>query len=217
MPLNWNLIDDVNVDQIARDMDVNSLEYLVQHIAFANLTDADTQRFGSRGALKAFKLLQLGVEYLTHLKRPLPTQPDSADLRKALSESQKRVEELEALLYESELKRERAQSSAKIYKHRYEALQRQIEDEEDDEGEIKGIENRSVDPFASVQKEINEMRRIIDHRGKSLENRPDQCLRPAKPGPQPRTVTAKQIEELFKPAEQIKAQMRRGARSYLPT
>ena len=209
MPLNWSLIDDVNVDQIARDMDVSSLEYLVQHIAFANLTDADAQRFGSRGAVKAFKLLQLGVEYLTHLKRPLPTQPDSSDLRKALSQSQKRVEELEALLYESELKRERAQSSAKIYKHRYEALHRQVEDEADDEGEIRGIENRSVDPFASVQKEINEMRAIIDHRGKSLENRPDQCLSRGKPVLQPRTVTAKQIEELFKPAEEIKAQAKR--------
>ena len=208
MPMNWSMIEDVNVDQIARDMDVSSLEYLVQHIAFANLSDSDNQRFGNRGALKAFKLLQLGVEYLTHLKRPLPTQPDSDELRKALSQSQRRVEELEALLYESELKRERAQASVKIFKHRFEALQRQVEDEEDDEGEVRGIENKSVDPFASVQKELNDMRQIIEHRGKSLEQRAEQWH--AKTGssnyPQPRTVTAKQIEELFKPAEKIKAQ-----------
>ncbi|OHS99405.1 hypothetical protein TRFO_34125 [Tritrichomonas foetus] len=206
MPLNWNLVQDVNVDQIARDMDVSSLEYLVQHIAFANLTDADAQRFQDRGALKAFKLLQLGVEYLTHLKRPLPTQPDSSDLKKALSESQRRVEELESLLYESEMKRERAQASSKIYKHRYEALQRQIDDEGEDEGEIRGIENKDVDPFASVQKEINQMRQIVEKRGKALNERADSWKRKTRHQSEipPRTVTAHQIEELFKPPNEVK-------------
>ena len=206
MPLNWNLVNDVNVDQIARDMDVSSLEYLVQHIAFANITDADAQKFADRGALKAFKLLQLGVEYLTHLKRPLPTQPDSAELKKALSESQRRVEELESLLYESEMKRERAQASVKIYKHKFESLQRQIDDEGEDDGEIKGIDYKDVDPFASVQQEINQMRTIIENRGKTLAERSDQWKSKTKFQSQipPRTVTAQQIEELFKPPPEKK-------------
>lgn len=206
MPLNWNFVENVNVDQIARDMDVSSLEYLVQHIAFANISEADAQRFHDRAALKAFKLLQLGVEYLTHLKRPLPTQPDSAELKKALSESQRRVEELEALLYDSELKRERAQSSARIYKHRYEALQKQIDDEGEDDGEIKGITNQDLDPFTPIQKEINQLRGIVEKRGKSIEQRADQWQSKARyqnPIPQ-RTVNAKQIEELFKPPEKKK-------------
>lgn len=219
MPLNWNLIEEVDVDKIAQDMDVSSLEYLVQHIAFANISSADTQRFGNRGALKAFKLLQLGVEYLTHLKRPLPTQPDSGDLKKALSQSQRRVEELENLLYESELKRERASASVKIYKNRFEALQKQVNDEDDDEGEVKGIENRSVDPFASIQREVNDLRRVIDDRGKSLENRANQWHDKTNYNKRPadRTATAQQIEDLFKQPtldKPGKSQFRRSMRSY---
>jgi hypothetical protein len=195
MPMNWSLVNDIDVDAVRRDLDISQLEYLVQHIAFANITDSDRERFTDRAALKAFLLLQLGVEYLTHLKRPLPTQPDSAELRKALSESQRRVEELEGLLYDSEQKRERSVASAKIYKNRYKALQREISDEANDDGEVLGAEGRSVDPFASVQKEIDELRRGIDHRGKTLEQRADQWSTKRRT---PRAVTGQQIDELFR-------------------
>jgi polyhydroxyalkanoate synthesis regulator phasin len=195
MPMNGNLLNDLDVDAVRRDMDIGQLEYLVQHIAFANITDSDRERFSDRAVLKGFMLLQLGVEYLTHLKRPLPTQPDSAELKKALSESQRRVEELEALLYDSELKRERSAASAKIYKSRYDALQREISDLADEDGEVLGAESRSVDPFASVQKEVDELRRCIDQRGKALNQRADQWNAKRR---MPRTVTAQQIEELFR-------------------
>ena len=200
MPMNWNLIEDVNVDQIARDMDVSSLEYLVQHIAFANLTDKDYQRFGDKSVLKAFKLLQLGVEYLTHLKRPLPVQADSADLKKELGKSQRRIDELEPLLYDAELRLERAQSSLKIYKHRYESIQRQLDSEDFDDGEVKGIENCDLDPFVSVQKEINQLKKVVEQRGKAIDQRSDMWKPVHRAGKIPPTgsATAQQIEELFR-------------------
>jgi hypothetical protein len=206
MPLNWNLVQDIDIGEITRNLDVSQLEYLVQHVAFANITDEDRQRFPDRAALKAFLLLQLGVEYLTHLKRPLPTQPDSADLRKALSESQRRVEELEALLFEAELQRERASASCKIYKQRYEAAQREMNEQGDEDGEVRGIEGRSMDPFAAIQKDVQELRACLDERGKAIEQRTDRWKSRPRRFPQGRTVGAKELEELFKQGRQMEAQ-----------
>ena len=201
MPMNWNLLRDVDVDAIVKNMDIDSLEYLVQHVAFANLTNDDMKKFTSIDSLKAFKLLQLGVEYLTHLKRPLPAQPDSSDLRKALSESQQRVEELQTLLYQSELKREKAESSAAIYKRRFNALRLQVQERDDEEGEIKGVDAKAIDPLLDVKKELDEMRALVDERGRTLSERADRwTARMAAPQPVPKTTTAKDIASLFKQA-----------------
>ncbi|KAH0795836.1 zinc finger protein [Histomonas meleagridis] len=219
MPMNWNLIEDVNVEQIARDMDVSSLEYLVQHIAFANLTEKDYQRFNDKSVLKAFKLLQLGVEYLTHLKRPLPVQADSADLKKELGKSRQRVDELESLLYDTELQLERTKSSLKIYKKRYESIQRKLDSEDFDEGEVRGTENRDLDPFASVQKEINQLKKVVEQRGKAIDQRTDSWKPKHRVGKIPiaREATAQQIEELFKAPPQKKPQKIYRSRGVYPS
>jgi hypothetical protein len=205
MPMNWNLVQEIDVGEITRNLDVNQLEYLVQHVAFANITDADSRRFTDKATLKAFLLLQLGIEYLTHLKRPLPTQPDSADLRKALGESQRRIEELEGLLFNAELERDRALASCRIHKQRYEALQREINEQNDDDGEVRGIDGRSVDPFAEIEKDVRELRAQIDQRGKAIEQRADRWQ--SRPRfPQRRTVGVKELEELFRPARKAEPQ-----------
>jgi hypothetical protein len=205
MPMNWNLVSEIDVGEITRTLDLNQLEYLVQHIAFANITDADSRRFTDKATLKAFLLLQLGVEYLTHLKRPLPTQPDSSDLRKALGESQRRVEELEGLLFEAELERDRALASCKIHKQRYNALQREMSEHKEEDGEVHGIESRSVDPFAAIAKDVEELRAHIDERGKAIEQRTDGWRRRGR-FPARRMVGVKELSELFRPARPMEAQ-----------
>ena len=198
MPMNWNLIRDVDVDAIEKSMDIDSLEYLVQHIAFANLTNDDSKKFSSIESLKAFKLLQLGVEYLTHLKRPLPTQPDSSDLRKALSECQQKVEELQTLLHQSEQKREKAESSCAIYKRRFNALKLQMHERDDEDGEVRGIDSKTADPLLDVKKELEEMRALVNERGRTLSERADRwSARMSAPEPIPKTANARDIADLF--------------------
>lgn len=205
MPMNWNLIQEVDVDAIVKNMDIDSLEYLVQHIAFANINNSDAQRFGSTETLKAFKLMQLGVEYLTHLKRPLPTQPDSSDLRKALSDAQMRIEELENLLYQSELKREKAESSANIYKKRFNTLRNQFREAEanGDDGEVIGIDKNSAkvnDAYDDVRKEIDQMRALVDERGRTLSQRAESWhmrQQAEMNKPPPKNVSSKDIANLF--------------------
>lgn len=172
LPINWQLIEQVDVDTIQKNMDINSLEYLVQNLAFGNLTKDDYDRFQSPEILKGFMLLQLGVEYLTHLKRPIPTQPDSIDLRKALSEAQRRNEELEMLLAESEAQKSRFEQEAKIYKRRFETVRNEFSKRAEEDGEI--ISDQFVDPFLEVRKELNKTKTLVEARRQKM---PKQSLK----------------------------------------
>ncbi|OHT11079.1 hypothetical protein TRFO_04014 [Tritrichomonas foetus] len=62
--MNWDLLANVDVGTIARNGDTASVEYLMQPLAFANITQEDMQQFGSRSALHAFLILQMAVELL---------------------------------------------------------------------------------------------------------------------------------------------------------
>ena len=62
--MNWDLMANIDVETIARTGDVASIEYLMQPLAFANITQQDTEYFGTRASLHAFLILQMAVEVL---------------------------------------------------------------------------------------------------------------------------------------------------------
>jgi len=192
LPINWPLVKDVDVNEIISKVDVNSLEYLVQHLAFGNIKDSDKEKFGSEEALKAFQLLQLGCEYLTHLKRPIQTQPDSIDLKKSLSLAQRRVEELELLLQESEIAREKAEASTSIYKRRYHILKDKINDIDEDEGEINQMPSNEM-LITGLKKEIEGLKNAIEDRGKFIDK-----SSPKKLTKKYSRTNANEIHEIFK-------------------
>ena len=121
-----------------------------------------------------------------------------------MDECQQRVEELQTLLYQSELKREKAESQAAIYKRRFNALKLQVQEQDDEDGEIKGIDAKAVDPLLDVRKELDEMRALVDERGRTLNERADKwTARMNAPQPVPKTVTARDIASLFKQPEPV--------------
>lgn len=78
--MNWDLIANVDVGTIAKTGDTASIEYLMQPIAFANITQEDMKQFGTRSALHAFLILQMAVEILlsklnTSCATQAPPQP----------------------------------------------------------------------------------------------------------------------------------------------
>jgi hypothetical protein len=82
--MNWDFLGNIDVGAIARTGDVNSVEYLLHPIAFANITKEDAPLFGSRASLHAFLLLQMAVEVLlsklanvpaSAVAPPAPIQP----------------------------------------------------------------------------------------------------------------------------------------------
>jgi hypothetical protein len=90
--MSLNLLNDINVDAVVRNMDIGQLECICEYRRFR---PGALQR--SRG-LEGVSVAIAQVEYLIHLKRPLPMQPDSAGSKRTLGEW------LETLLYDSELK-----------------------------------------------------------------------------------------------------------------
>ena len=73
--MNWDLMANIDVGTIARTGDVASIEYLMQPLAFANITQEDTEYFGSRASLHAFLILQMAVEVLMAKLANIPACP----------------------------------------------------------------------------------------------------------------------------------------------
>ncbi|EAY05752.1 hypothetical protein TVAG_100750 [Trichomonas vaginalis G3] len=70
--MNWEMIGNVDVLTIARTNDIQSIEFLMGPVAFANIGQDDGENFGSRAGLHAFLILQLAVEYLLFKIRTMP-------------------------------------------------------------------------------------------------------------------------------------------------
>ena len=62
--LDFQSIGNVDVTKIAKTGDILSVQQLLYPIAFANITQEDAPKFGTRGALHSFLILQMAVEYL---------------------------------------------------------------------------------------------------------------------------------------------------------
>lgn len=63
--MKWELAESIDVDEIVRNGDINSLKFYLDSFVNANITEEDSKKFGSKGALNIFLLMQLGVDYLS--------------------------------------------------------------------------------------------------------------------------------------------------------
>lgn len=92
--INWRKIAAVDVDQVARDVDVETLQNNVVHLTFC---DIDRELEGAAidsNFVKLFKLAQLCIEYLIHSQEVLvqslaDTEEQLAEATKALEEERK--------------------------------------------------------------------------------------------------------------------------------
>lgn len=74
--LKWPVAESLEVDQIARKCDLTSALFYTKQFSEARVDDSDLENFGSKGALNAFRILQLGAEYLMkQVKQPVPQPP----------------------------------------------------------------------------------------------------------------------------------------------
>ncbi|OHT07108.1 hypothetical protein TRFO_05338 [Tritrichomonas foetus] len=62
--MKWDLAESIDVDEIVRKGDLNAMKFYLEAFVNANITEEDSKRFGSKGALNLFLLMQLGVDYL---------------------------------------------------------------------------------------------------------------------------------------------------------
>jgi zinc finger protein DZIP1 len=71
----------VDLDKITREVDLKSLEGLLQNITFAQLDRDDLERLGDQHFIKLFKLSQLSIEYLLYTQSYLESLCKSLDLQ----------------------------------------------------------------------------------------------------------------------------------------
>ena len=83
--MKWAVAESIDVEQIVRKGDLASVLFYMDQFVSANITKEDIQNFGSKGALNAFLVMQLGVDYLLNQKQKLESevaaqQPANAEM-----------------------------------------------------------------------------------------------------------------------------------------
>jgi len=68
-----------DIDRIATEMDLRSLESILQNITYSHLDREDLERMGDAHFVKLFRLSQLSIEYLIYTQNYLETLTKSLD------------------------------------------------------------------------------------------------------------------------------------------
>ena len=85
----------VDLDKVIKEVDLKSLETLLQNITFASLDKDDFERLGDSHFLRLFKLTQFSIEYLLYTQNYLESLCKGLDLEyKATFEKADKYEEM---------------------------------------------------------------------------------------------------------------------------
>ncbi|OAE29684.1 hypothetical protein AXG93_509s1370 [Marchantia polymorpha subsp. ruderalis] len=69
--IDWRKLHTIDVDKIVREVDLDTLEAVVDTIAFGDIQGEDTRNFTEANFVKIFRIAQLMVEYLLHVQELL--------------------------------------------------------------------------------------------------------------------------------------------------
>ena len=67
--LDWKQVEEADLDQIVKSVDIGRMEHLLQILTFAKLEKTDIKMIKDKNLLKLFKLGQLTTEYLLYCHR----------------------------------------------------------------------------------------------------------------------------------------------------
>ena len=82
-----------DIDRLVGEVDLATLEQLLQNITYARLDREDLERLGDAHFIKLFRLSQLSIEYLIYTQNYLETLTRSLDLHyKHSYEETKKIE-----------------------------------------------------------------------------------------------------------------------------
>jgi len=144
-PMKWPLAESLDVDQIVRRGDLQSVEFYMQQFAFANISKEDFKQFGSKGALNAFLILQLGCDYLLSQREGAP--PSTAEPDQKLLEQ-----------YNANIKA--ASDAISAHKETIEKLKNQNKALHDDRSKLKKIIEKYRTKLHTLKKETKKPRSL---------------------------------------------------------
>jgi zinc finger protein DZIP1 len=64
--INWRQLMNVDLDRVVKEIDLQTLETLLNNLTYANLDKDDLDRLGDAHFVKLFRLSQLTIEYLLY-------------------------------------------------------------------------------------------------------------------------------------------------------
>ena len=64
--INWRQLMNVDLDKVQKEIDLSTLEALLNNVTYANLDREDLERLGDAHFVKLFRISQLTIEYLLY-------------------------------------------------------------------------------------------------------------------------------------------------------
>jgi len=64
--INWRQLMNVDIDRLTKEIDLPSLEVMLNNVTYANLDREDVERLGDQHFVKLFRIAQLTIEYLLY-------------------------------------------------------------------------------------------------------------------------------------------------------
>ncbi|KAG0600897.1 hypothetical protein M758_11G069200 [Ceratodon purpureus] len=90
--IDWRTVHTIDVDRVIREVDIDTLETVLDTIAFGDIQGEDTRNFTEANFVKIFRLAQLMVEYLLHVQELLADH--KAELLQAGATMQQKSEKI---------------------------------------------------------------------------------------------------------------------------
>lgn len=103
--MKWDLAESMDVDAIVRRGDLNSLKFYLESFVNVDITEEDSKKFGSKGALNLFLLMQIGIDYLlaqcqnyslNSIISQISKQPQIDNSQAIIAQLQQKIEEIKS-------------------------------------------------------------------------------------------------------------------------
>ena len=141
--MNWKAAEAIDVQKIVSDGDLQSVKFYMQQFVKANFTKDDYEKFGSKGALQAFLILQLGCDYLLHQNKELTKE-----------QSQKTQKDYQELYEKHEIEMNKAEQTVKECKDQITILKSQVTQLHDERRKQTEIHKKLCDKIMKLKKQL---------------------------------------------------------------
>ena len=141
--MNWKAAEAINVQKIVSDGDLQSVKFYMQQFVKANFTKEDYSQFGSKGALQAFLILQLGCDYLLHQNKDLSKE-----------QSQNAQKDYQELYEKHEIEMAKAEQTVKECKDQITILKGQVAQLHDERRKQTEIHKKLCQKIMKLKKQL---------------------------------------------------------------
>ncbi|KAG2425377.1 hypothetical protein HXX76_013791 [Chlamydomonas incerta] len=118
--IDWRLLHGIDINSMMRDVDLDTLEKIVNIVAFGDIEAEDTRHLTELNFIKIFRLSQMMIEYLLYVQECLQgsngwLQQDRSNMDKYIQAARLRIREMEANLKMNKRELRRARKTIKTY------------------------------------------------------------------------------------------------------